>query len=358
MAAWPALPPLGLQEPRILGPSDPESRHQRRAAGAGEGQWRRAEPITGQGWAGPRQGKVLVGLLEASEDGLVFRVGTGAGPHLGSGCPLPHPQPPWSWSRLSVESVLIQLVALQSGGYDLNLFASPPDYNFLCSVCHGVLKRPVRLPCGHVFCKKCIVRWLARQKTCPCCREEVKQRKMVHVHRLRKTIGRLEVKCRNAEAGCLVTCPLAHRRGHQDSCPFELMACPNEGCAARVPRGALVEHRQSCPLTAQQRCPLGCGAMLGPAERGRHNCYRDLREAWSRSQERSRRLLLYLARHTRKMHHATGLLRRQLAQLGEFLEEDAQVVGGEVPPEAVTAAEGSPEAEVGTQGSGSLRIEG
>lgn len=33
-----------------------------------------------------------------------------------------------------------------------------------------------------------------RQKTCPCCRKEVKRKKMVHVNKLRKTIGRLEVK--------------------------------------------------------------------------------------------------------------------------------------------------------------------
>lgn len=56
---------------------------------------------------------------------------------------------------------------LQGGGYDLNLFASPPDSNFVCSVCHGVLKRPARLPCSHIFCKKCILRWLARCQRVP-----------------------------------------------------------------------------------------------------------------------------------------------------------------------------------------------
>ncbi|KAM5198401.1 LOW QUALITY PROTEIN: RING finger protein 151 [Hipposideros larvatus] len=218
---------------------------------------------------------------------------------------------------------------LQSGGYDLNLFASPPDSNFLCSVCHGVLKRPVRLPCSHIFCKKCILQWLARQMTCPCCRKEVKQKKMVHVNKLRKTIGRLEVKCKNAEAGCLVTCPLAHRKRHQDSCPFELMACPNNGCTVQVLRGALAEHRQHCQHGTQQHCPLGCGATLGPAERVRHNCYRQLRKAWSQRQKRSRSLVLCLLRRMRKVHRMTNLIRQQLAQLGDFLEDDALFLGAE-----------------------------
>uniref|UniRef100_UPI0024443B13 RING finger protein 151 n=1 Tax=Nyctereutes procyonoides TaxID=34880 RepID=UPI0024443B13 len=233
-----------------------------------------------------------------------------------------------------------------SGGYDLNLFASPPDCNFLCSVCHGVLKRPVRLPCSHIFCKKCILRWLARQKTCPCCRKEVKRKKMVHVNKLRRTIGRLEVKCKNAEAGCSVTCPLAHRRGHQDSCPFELMACPHEGCTARVLRGALAEHRQHCPHGAQERCPLGCGATLGPVERARHNCYRELREAWSWRQERSRTLVLGLLRRMREVHRTANLVRRQLAQLGGFLEEEDAMLVGAPQGEAEATPEGSMGAEM------------
>ncbi|XP_034877846.1 RING finger protein 151 [Mirounga leonina] len=178
---------------------------------------------------------------------------------------------------------------------------------------------------------------------------------MVHVNKLRRTIGRLEVKCKNAEAGCLVTCPLAHRRGHQDSCPFELMACPNEGCTARVPRGALAEHWQHCQRGAQQRCPLGCGAALGPVERARHNCYRELRDAWTQRQERSRTLVLGLLRRMRKVHRTTNLIRRQLAQLGDFLEEDDALLVGAPQGESEATPEGSIGAEVwGAQGHGTL----
>uniref|UniRef100_H2QAB6 Ring finger protein 151 n=2 Tax=Pan troglodytes TaxID=9598 RepID=H2QAB6_PANTR len=232
------------------------------------------------------------------------------------------------------------------GGYDLNLFASPPDSNFVCSVCHGVLKRPARLPCSHIFCKKCILRWLARQKTCPCCRKEVKRKKIVPMNKLRKTIGRLEVKCKNADAGCIVTCPLAHRKGHQDSCPFELTACPNEGCTSQVPRGTLAEHRQHCQQGSQQHCPLGCGATLDPAERAPHNCYRELHNAWSACQERRRPLLLSLLRRVRWLHQATSVVRRELAELSNFLEEDTALLEGAPQEEAEAAPEGNVGAEV------------
>lgn len=172
-------------------------------------------------------------------------------------------------------------------------------------------------------------------------------------------LSRTLPQCKNADAGCSVTCPLAHRKGHQDSCPFELTACPNDGCPVKVPRGSLAEHSQVCAHAARQRCPLGCGATLNPGERTRHNCYRELRDAWSQSQERSRGLLLGLLRRMRKVHRTTSLLRRQLAQLGDFLEDDALLVAAPPVQQARATPEGSRRPEVwGAQGHGTFQIEG
>ncbi|EGW04438.1 RING finger protein 151 [Cricetulus griseus] len=147
--------------------------------------------------------------------------------------------------------------------------------------------------------------------------------------------------CKNAAAGCLVTCPLAHRKGHQNSCPFELMACPNEGCTAQVLRGVLDEHRQHCRQGGQQRCPLGCGASLADSEGEQHNCYRELRDAWIQRNQRNQHLLLSLLRRVHRVHRTTNFIRRQLAQLGNFLEDDALILSNraqesEVAPEAET----------------------
>ncbi|XP_075561175.1 E3 ubiquitin-protein ligase RNF125 [Pelecanus crispus] len=47
----------------------------------------------------------------------------------------------------------------------------PPAPSFECAVCLEVLERPVRTPCGHVFCHSCISASLKNNAwTCPYCR--------------------------------------------------------------------------------------------------------------------------------------------------------------------------------------------
>ncbi|EFJ07087.1 hypothetical protein SELMODRAFT_430109 [Selaginella moellendorffii] len=42
-----------------------------------------------------------------------------------------------------------------------------------CPVCHKVLKHPVEIECGHVFCNRCLRRKMGRQKMCPICKSEI-----------------------------------------------------------------------------------------------------------------------------------------------------------------------------------------
>lgn len=47
-----------------------------------------------------------------------------------------------------------------------------------CSVCFDDSvpeKRAIRTACGHVFCKKCLNRWLRKNHTCPLCRFELRE---------------------------------------------------------------------------------------------------------------------------------------------------------------------------------------
>jgi hypothetical protein len=41
-----------------------------------------------------------------------------------------------------------------------------------CAICLCEPIDPCKLPCGHVFCRQCLERWLAMNPTCPTCRDE------------------------------------------------------------------------------------------------------------------------------------------------------------------------------------------
>ena len=55
--------------------------------------------------------------------------------------------------------------------------------DFGCTVCNEVFLSPMSLPCGHIFCKFCLVQWKkecsSRPFNCPNCREKVGREKVV-----------------------------------------------------------------------------------------------------------------------------------------------------------------------------------
>ncbi|KAJ1751263.1 hypothetical protein LPJ79_002215 [Coemansia sp. RSA 1821] len=48
-----------------------------------------------------------------------------------------------------------------------------------CSICLDTLAQPHSLACGHTFCQRCLLQWLARHLQCPTCRAAVAYRPIV-----------------------------------------------------------------------------------------------------------------------------------------------------------------------------------
>ncbi|XP_041939847.1 RING finger protein 151 [Alosa sapidissima] len=208
---------------------------------------------------------------------------------------------------------------IQSGGYEVDLFVETPDYDLICIICRGVLRCPVRVACNHIFCKRCILQWLKRQETCPCCRKPVTQNLMFVMFRLSKAIGRLQVKCRNTPQGCTATFPLSEEYLHSSTCPFEWLLCPHPGCGARVLRRDADSHTGACPNWSQL-CPMGCGTQLSRATQPLHNCYRELQQRYEAQRSRQRAIAAALRRKMARMQSTMAHMRRQVGLICESLE--------------------------------------
>ncbi|XP_053327997.1 RING finger protein 151 [Spea bombifrons] len=199
----------------------------------------------------------------------------------------------------------------QGGGYDLDIFTERPDHDLLCSICRGVMKCPVMISCGHIFCRKCILQWLKRQQTCPCCRTEVKGKLYVLMHKLKRKISRLQVKCPNEQNGCPALFPLLRSEEHTESCAYGLVGCPNEGCQLKVLRKDICEHSQNCDYWSAM-CHMGCGTLLNPENRDAHNCYMELKENYVTQ-------LNKLKQKARRMESLSSQMNRHIQLLSESL---------------------------------------
>ncbi|XP_061702887.1 RING finger protein 151 [Syngnathoides biaculeatus] len=206
----------------------------------------------------------------------------------------------------------------RSSGYDVERFVDAPDYDLICAICQGVLRCPVRAACRHVFCKKCILQWLKRQETCPCCRKAINACTIFVLFKLSKSIGRMRIKCKNEIRGCPATFPLSEQDCHSLNCSYEVVPCPHAGCRAQLLRRDLETHARRCEHW-RQPCRMGCGAVLCPRTRAQHNCYMDLkRQYWARSRNHGA-VAAALQRKMTRMQNAMAHVKRQIGLICESL---------------------------------------
>ncbi|KAG9391464.1 Ring finger domain [Carpediemonas membranifera] len=121
-----------------------------------------------------------------------------------------------------------------------------------CSICLQHFSSAVSIvPCGHTFCRACLLEHQRTQQSCPACRENITSAIPGHV--VNECVSLLEGSCSKCQQKLLVGHLARHLR---IECPQTLRQCPHDGCIHTCTPSELEAHIQSCPLkpTFCERC--------------------------------------------------------------------------------------------------------
>ena len=117
--------------------------------------------------------------------------------------------------------------------YAVSRFVDEVNDDLICSICHEVPKNPRVCQNGdHLFCFDHITRHLDENShTCPVCRDPLTPETLKRPSRyLRKSLGKLKIKCDHHDRGCPDVVLLENLQRHVDQCDFSPVKCENEGC--------------------------------------------------------------------------------------------------------------------------------
>ncbi|XP_066990612.1 ligand of Numb protein X 2-like [Macrobrachium rosenbergii] len=123
------------------------------------------------------------------------------------------------------------------------------DEDVTCHICLQPLVTPIDTPCGHTFCRPCLLSFLTVQQSCPVDRKPLSQQlcspsSLV----LKKLLEKLKVKCPNVDH-CDMEMPRGDLEDHlKYRCPGNWVSCPysTSGCDYRGPQRSMTAHSASC----------------------------------------------------------------------------------------------------------------
>eukprot|EP00667_Euglena_gracilis_P006632 EG_transcript_6692 len=116
-------------------------------------------------------------------------------------------------------------------------------------------------PCQHEFCEQCIMECLKHKKECPLCRRQLAADDLQKAYKTTRMVSKLEIYCDNRPHGCSWIGKWLELNEHQETCEYELVKCPFEGCQDQgIIRKTLGLHIQSCPFKTFE-CQH-CGKMV------------------------------------------------------------------------------------------------
>ena len=161
------------------------------------------------------------------------------------------PSSPSSQQALKMpESTVVQQENVMELPTDLQFLEEPPE-SLMCNICADILREPQVLTCcGDRVCKNCITKacerkiHLREKAVCPFCNAE--NYKLVSNVDLMNEILGLKVQCAQAKDGCKWTGQIRELIGHQSTCKFHLIDCPNGCKTAKFQRQTLKQHLSVC----------------------------------------------------------------------------------------------------------------
>ncbi|KAK6170532.1 hypothetical protein SNE40_018906 [Patella caerulea] len=119
----------------------------------------------------------------------------------------------------------LKIIEDESPRYFLN--PESVSRHLYCSICQEVFIEPQRAPCGHSYCKKCIMQWLKNSKTCPEDRKPISSSSLHHDFILENIIGDQIVGCPFRYSGCDFIGQLERLSSQRKSCEFNPVNLPN-----------------------------------------------------------------------------------------------------------------------------------
>lgn len=90
-------------------------------------------------------------------------------------------------------------------GFELDIFVHPDRISsqLICTICQGVLDRPVQTPSEHLFCEDELLEWMTRSNLCPITHRVLDPNSIRKPSRIiLNMLGELERFCQHKSRGC------------------------------------------------------------------------------------------------------------------------------------------------------------
>ena len=152
--------------------------------------------------------------------------------------------------KLSKEKKIID----KNSSLDVDLFLSPEISDYKCLICENI-PNPENaheaICCGILFCKDCLLKWVAQNPRCPICKKVLKnEEKFIRNIKeknkiIYKTFLRYKMKC---PYGCEWKGELANLENHLKECDKGVKECKYKdiGCEYKEEKEKMKEHEEKC----------------------------------------------------------------------------------------------------------------